>query len=192
MSLLARLQDYLAQGGLVMLPLIGVTFALWYALGYRVLRLRRGKRQTVAARIARLRERPQPRGAQDRAVVQALELARQGRRGLGLRLEAWLAAARDDLGRGATLARTIVVIAPLLGLLGTVNGMIELFDSLGSGTVYSQGGGIAQGIAEALFTTQLGLAVAIPGFFVSRMLERREEHLVTELEQAKGLLGGAA
>ena len=56
MSLLARLQDYLAQGGLVMLPLIGVTFALWYALGYRVLRLRRGKRQTVAARIASVLE----------------------------------------------------------------------------------------------------------------------------------------
>ena len=99
---------------------------------------------------------------------------------------------RGELSRGATLARTIVVIAPLLGLLGTVNGMIELFDSLGSGTVYSQGGGIAQGIAEALFTTQLGLAVAIPGFFVSRMLERREEQLLSELEQAKGLLGGSA
>ena len=68
---------------------------------------------------------------------------------------------------------------------------IEITD-LGSGTVYSQGGGIAQGIAEALFTTQLGLAVAIPGFFVSRMLERREEQLLSELEQTQGLLGGAA
>lgn len=192
MSLFARLSDYLAQGGWVMVPLIGVTFALWYALGYRLLHLRRGKRQTAHDRLARLRERSSARGFLDAAISDALDLARVGGPGLALRLEAWLAGAREELSRGATLARTIVVIAPLLGLLGTVNGMIELFDSLGSGTVYSQGGGIAQGIAQALFTTQLGLAVAIPGFFVSRMLERREEQLLSELEQAKGLLDGAS
>ena len=75
-------------------------------------------------------------------------------------------------GRGAALGRTIVAVAPLLGLLGTVSGMIEMFESLGTGTFTSQEGGIAGGIAKALFTTQLGLGVAIPGFVATRLLDR--------------------
>lgn len=84
--------------------------------------------------------------------------------------------------RGASLGRTIVAVAPLLGLLGTVSGMIEMFNSLGTSTFASQDGGIAGGIAEALFTTQLGLGVAIPGYFATRLLDRRATKLVARLQ----------
>lgn len=91
-------------------------------------------------------------------------------------------ALRDRFQRGAALGRTIVAVAPLLGLLGTVSGMIEMFDSLGSSTFTSQDGGIAGGIAEALFTTQLGLGVAIPGYFATRLLDRRATKLMAQLQ----------
>ena len=79
------------------------------------------------------------------------------------------------------------MVAPLLGLLGTVTGMIETFDSLGTMTLYSQSGGIAGGISQALISTQMGLAVAIPGLVVGRILDRRQRQIEQELEQIKDL-----
>lgn len=84
--------------------------------------------------------------------------------------------------------RTIVIVAPLLGLLGTVNGMIEMFQSLGTQTFYSQSGGVAQGISQALFTTQFGLVIAIPGLIVGGLIDRRERQIREDIYQLKELL----
>jgi len=83
---------------------------------------------------------------------------------------------------------TIVSVAPLIGLLGTVIGMIETFDSLGDMSLYSQSGGIAGGISQALFTTQMGLAVAIPGLIVNGILNRKQKDIELELAQMKDIL----
>ena len=64
------------------------------------------------------------------------------------------------------------MVAPLAGLLGTVAGMIETFDSLGSMSLFSQSGGVAGGISQALISTQMGLAVAIPGLLAGRILRK--------------------
>ena len=86
------------------------------------------------------------------------------------------------------LITTIVMVAPLLGLLGTVIGMIETFDSLGDMSLYSQSGGIAGGISQALFTTQMGLAVSIPGLVVNGMLHKKQKDIEMELAQIKDIL----
>jgi biopolymer transport protein ExbB/TolQ len=86
-----------------------------------------------------------------------------------------------DLGRGRVLVTSIAVTAPLLGLLGTVSGMIDTFDALGSDMMSAQTGGIAAGIAEALLATEMGLCVAIPGMLLGRLLDRREAQLRQEL-----------
>ncbi len=83
------------------------------------------------------------------------------------------------LNRHASIIDTLVAAAPLLGLLGTVSGMIATFDGLTSMTLFSESGGIAGGISEALTTTQAGLLVAIPAFFANRVIGRK----VTKLEQ---------
>lgn len=168
MSALDALLRLLREGGLVMLPLVGVTFVLWYAVGYRAHLLR--QHVLASARVV----------AQRVAARRAPALRR--------RLDDALAPLEDGLSRNASLARAVVLVAPLLGLLGTVSGMIELFDSLGTGTFQAQEGGIAGGIAQALLTTELGLAIAIPGFFASRVLERREANLRGQLEQLKSAL----
>jgi biopolymer transport protein ExbB len=79
------------------------------------------------------------------------------------------------LRAGAAVIVGIVATAPLLGLLGTVGGMIETFDSLGSMALFSKSGGIAGGVSEALFSTQMGLVVAIPGAIAGRLLERKSQ-----------------
>ena len=94
----------------------------------------------------------------------------------------------DDINRHGVLVRSIVMVSPLLGLLGTVGGMIETFDSLGDMSLFSQSGGIAGGISQALFTTQMGLAVALPGLLIGRMLERRQMVIENELARIKDIL----
>jgi biopolymer transport protein ExbB/TolQ len=70
--------------------------------------------------------------------------------------------------------RACIVVAPLLGLLGTVTGMIETFESIlvgGSMTAMSEG------IRKALLTTQYGLAIAAPGLLAEQVLLRQQERL---------------
>ena len=77
---------------------------------------------------------------------------------------------------------SIAAIAPLLGLLGTVIGMIDVFTVLmleGSGNVAV----LAGGISKALITTAAGLSVAIPAVFFHRYLSRRVDDLVVMMEQ---------
>ena len=95
---------------------------------------------------------------------------------------------RRALQTGRVVVLSIVMVAPLLGLLGTVTGMIETFASLGEMKLFTQGGGVAGGIGEALLTTQMGLAVSIPGVIVGRLLDRRQAQLEDELAQLAELV----
>ena len=94
------------------------------------------------------------------------------------------AAARviHDLERYLTALGTIAAVAPLLGLLGTVLGMIDIFSAfMGSGMANAPQ--LAGGIAKALITTAAGLFVAIPAVFFHRYLMRRVDELVVGMEQ---------
>ena len=77
---------------------------------------------------------------------------------------------------------TIAQITPLLGLLGTVIGMIRVFTVI---TVQGTGdsGALAHGISEALITTATGLIIAIPTLIFHRHFERRVDELVAEMER---------
>ncbi|MET1255465.1 MotA/TolQ/ExbB proton channel family protein [Aliikangiella maris] len=77
---------------------------------------------------------------------------------------------------------TIAQITPLLGLLGTVIGMIRVFTVI---TIQGTGdaNALAAGISEALVTTATGLTIAIPALIFHRHFERRVDELVTEMEQ---------
>lgn len=87
-----------------------------------------------------------------------------------------------DLERYLTTLGTIATIAPLLGLLGTVLGMIEVFTKL----VASGGAdlnGLSGGISKALLTTAAGLFVAIPAVTFYRYFRARVDELVVFMEQ---------
>lgn len=92
-----------------------------------------------------------------------------GRRG-AVELERFLAA----LG-------TIAMISPLLGLLGTVWGLIVVFDQIMT-TGLGQPSDLAGGIAQALITTAAGLAVAIPAVIFHRFFQRKVAVLVSQME----------
>lgn len=77
---------------------------------------------------------------------------------------------------------TIAAITPLLGLLGTVLGMIEVFDTITGQTVVNTKA-LSGGIAKALITTASGLIVAIPSLFFYRYFKHKVEALTIALEQ---------
>ena len=76
--------------------------------------------------------------------------------------------------RRVGLIRACIVIAPLLGLLGTVTGMIETFETILRGGYITE---MSDGIRKALLTTQYGLAIAAPGLLAERVVLRRLERL---------------
>lgn len=189
-SLLLEARYYIETGGMIMPLLAGLAVLLWFALGYRMAALRRGSRSSVRALLdkARQGELEESRGLVEDAVLRGLELQKAGKPHLRRFLDDAFGDYDQELKRYRITIRTVVSVAPVLGLLGTVTGMIETFNSLGDMTLFSQTGGIAGGISQALFTTQLGLAVAIPGLLVKGMLDRRQKSIEMELAQLKDLL----
>jgi biopolymer transport protein ExbB len=87
-----------------------------------------------------------------------------------------------ELERYLNTLGTVAAITPLLGLLGTVVGMIRVFTAIKlEGTGNSAV--LAGGISEALITTAAGLTVAIPSLFFYRFFQRRVDELVVHMEQ---------
>ncbi len=185
-----QLTEYIDQGGFVMWPLLISAALLWFGIGYRVVFVRRGTRRGVRELVTRATKTYSgpTRGYLDEAVRRAIYVVRNHEGDIPRFLDDELFPLEADLGRYRTLVRTVVIISPLLGLLGTVNGMIEMFSSLGTQTFYSQSGGVAQGISQALFTTQLGLVIAIPGMLVGGLIDRKERRIRDDLHQLKELL----
>lgn len=183
---------YMQSGGFVMWPLAVMVLVLWYALGYRFHSLKRGSGANVRNLVRKYKEgiRTERKGIIDGAVVEALKIAKfcvgdkNGRRYLDDLFYGYT----QELKKYKTTIKTIVIVAPLVGLLGTVAGMIETFDSLASAELFSQSGGIAGGISQALFTTQLGLVVAVPGLIVGRILDKKARNMEFDLEQIKDIL----
>ncbi len=158
--------DYLRQGGWIMGPLVAVSVAMWILIVDRLGEFRQlsggGLRRLLEADFLR---KHSGHAGLDREIL--LEVA--------LRL-------RRRLDRRLSLIAILAAIAPLLGLLGTVLGMIETFNVIamfGTGNARAMAGGIS----VALITTQTGLLVAIPGLLMSNRLGRISTNLKIALDE---------
>ncbi len=181
--------NFMNTGGVVMWVLFGLNLLLWYGLGYRYLVLKRGTLGNVRRQIdkhLKRGEKQSMRGLLDYAIADALNATREAS-ALGLKVKYHIYDALFPyitiIGKYSTLVKTIVILAPLVGLLGTVMGMIETFDALTTGSMFSQGASISGGISKALFTTELGLVVAVPGLILGKILDKKEERFALEFEQ---------
>jgi biopolymer transport protein ExbB len=104
---------------------------------------------------------------------------------------AFARAANQELQRfaqGIPTLDTCVTAAPLLGLLGTVTGMMNTFGALSGGDIASAAGQITGGVAEALIATACGLAIAITGLLPYNYLNSRLEEARHEVEDASNSL----
>ena len=91
------------------------------------------------------------------------------------------------LERGLTILETIAVISPLLGLLGTVLGMINVFTVLNEQGI-GQASALSGGISEALVTTVTGLFIGIPVLIFYNFFTKRAENFVLDIEKYSNFL----
>ena len=185
--------EALGEGGVLMIPLAACSvLALWVMID-RAWHLRR--REVVVPEIVAVIDSlagpsdiPLARSICERhpgsfsAIVQvALESRFRPRAEMRERIEDQGRQEVARLERGLGLLETIAAIAPLLGLLGTVLGMIDVFE-----VVSRQGAGRAQGlsggISQALITTAAGLTIGIPSLVAYNYLAGKAEGLVLDLE----------
>ena len=186
--------DFMNAGGAVMWVLFVLNLLLWYGLGYRYRVLQRGTRGNVRRLIEKHEKRGEDKvmkGLLDYAIVDALSSAKEAK-SIGKKCRHYINDALFpyliSIGRYSTLVKTVVVLAPLVGLLGTVMGMIETFDALQSSSMFGQGTSISGGISKALFTTELGLVVAVPGLILGKILDKKEEQFAFEFEQITDII----
>jgi len=185
---------FMNAGGLVMWVLFGLNLLLWYGLGYRYLVLKRGTEGNVRRLIEKHHKRGDEKvfvGLLDYAIRDAIETEKNVR-GIANNTRHHVHNALSEymniISKYSILVKTIVMLAPLVGLLGTVMGMIETFDALQSSSMFSQGNSISGGISKALFTTELGLVVAVPGLIFGRILDKKEDRFALELEQITDII----
>ncbi|SFR48399.1 biopolymer transport protein ExbB [Marinobacter daqiaonensis] len=117
-----------------------------------------------------------------RVLASGLMNAKHGREVMKESIEHEASQVIHELERFLNPLGTIATITPLLGLLGTVVGMIKVFAEMeftGAGNAQALSGGIA----EALMTTAAGLSVAIPALIAHRYFIRRVDALVVDMEQ---------
>ncbi|MBL0010038.1 MAG: MotA/TolQ/ExbB proton channel family protein [Nitrosomonas sp.] len=184
------IKELFVAGGVVMPPLVLCTLLLWYGVGYRFWVMKDTKVIGVRDLLKHYQEHSDKatKNIAARAIQQGIALKKQGVRNLRRHLDAAFYDYEREIEKFSVLVRVVILISPLLGLLGTVIGMIETFDSLATMTLHSQSGGIAGGISQALFTTQMGLTVAIPGLLAHSMLNRKQHQIEQDLSQIKDLL----
>lgn len=182
------LADYVSRGGLIMLPLVLVSLVMWGAILYCLLRTQEYYARNIPVQQAgewlRCGQIPATHGYNG-ITTHLVRMFMQQRTGNPIFdryvLDEVVRVVSRDLERGLTLIGVLAAIAPLLGLLGTVLGMIGTFDTIalfGTGNARAMAGGISQ----ALITTQTGLLIAIPGLYMRNFLCRRAANLHQRLE----------
>lgn len=187
-------RQYFEAGGVVMYPLAAIAIlALLMVI----------ERSVVYGRVVSGHDRTRPEiartlkdndiaGAATAAEKAPGTMARLWQRGIELiqrrggdveeEMQEAIIAELPGLEKHLSSLAVFAAIAPLLGLLGTVGGMIKTFEII---TQYGTGNArlLADGISEALVTTQVGLAIAIPVLVAHAALSRQAKKIVAQMEQ---------
>lgn len=183
---------YWTSGGVLLLVIAAVCFAMWFVLLQLDARYRKALRlpQTIEHEVLQSVSRTQ-------SCTGLVELARKipapfsnilhylaecEAKGMNL-LEAFREARDEELEpfeRDMMVLQALISAAPLLGLLGTVLGMVGTFQAI-SLQMRETTGLMSSGISQALITTQFGLLVAIPGLLAVSALRRKHKQLMVRL-----------
>ena len=186
---LELMTDLIRAGGVVMVPLIILSLVMWLLIIERAFFFRRLYKKNMNSKtaLALVRENTLPdpktyRGAVSLLVTEFIQ-NRSGSARLDRHLlDAAVIRINRRMTRSLAIIGALAAMAPLMGLLGTVTGMITTFDVLaifGTGNAKAMAGGIS----ESLITTQTGLIVAIPGLYMKGFLDRRAEHLSQRIQR---------
>lgn len=186
--------SYLMKGGPIMIPLILIGLAALMMIGERIFFLRKNRIEegSLIDRLSGyLKDKRYPEakklleqtpGVLARVLGHGLSRLDRGRETVQEAIEEAILSELPPLKRFLSAIGVMGSISPLLGLLGTVSGMISTFNVItrfGSGDPKLLSGGIS----EALITTEVGLAIAIPVLLLHNHLSNRVEEITSKLEE---------
>ncbi len=175
------------EGGWLMIPLAGLAFFIYFEAMALVLRLNRSQVHKIRAKewLGWLSNPDQGSGH----IGEVIRFVTAG--GMNddamTRLEAVRSRLIPAVNQKLTVLSVLVTLAPLMGLLGTVIGMLATFRGLARGTGGQAAEMVAEGIRIALITTQTGLMIAIPGYlFIALAVRKRNQYnaFLAQLESA--------
>lgn len=165
-DLLETIRDFLDQGGQVISVIAWVIFVMWTLIVERVLYLRTTHPHRVAEALGALASRPD-------AGSWSFEAIRQGT----------ISRLDQRLRTRIPVIQTLAAICPLLGLLGTVTGMIVIFDVMAA-MGNSSPRAVAGGVAQATLTTMAGMVGALSGVFPAAFLARAASKGITDIQHS--------
>ena len=153
-QVIEAIRDFMELGGDVLVLIAILLLIMWALIVERIIFLRTQHKRNVADAISAWEARPERHSWQ----------AHQIREGM-------ISQVKMDVNRNVGLIETCVALCPLLGLLGTVTGMIEVFDVMAvSGTGNARS--MASGVSKATIPTMAGMVAALSGLFFSTWLKR--------------------
>ncbi len=193
--------ELVKAGGWLMLPLVVCSIFTIAITLERFIRLKRSQvipvelilrhPQDIAPVIDRLSHAPNLQASTLGQILLAGYVSRQESEQFArAQMEAKASQEIGYLEKNINFLGTLSAVAPLLGLLGTVLGIIESFLVIDLGTT-SNPGLMIPGISKALITTAAGMLIAIPALFAYRFFQRLVQEYVAELEQQSTLFHAA-
>ncbi len=191
-----NLLDIFEEGGLLMLPLVACSFILLVFVFERLISLRRGRvipRPFVKRFLHQLREGDLDQEAalaiceENRspvAYVFAAAVRKWGRPAVEVEQALLDAGERavNGLRKYLRVFNGVATVSPLLGLLGTVVGMISAFNTIATSSAMGRPELLASGISQALLTTAAGLTIAIPALICYLFFVSRVDQLIIEID----------
>ena len=189
--------EHIQEGGPIVWPIILIAIAALGIVVYKVAFLRKvhGQTDKIMDRVNELAADGDWAGCENivrkhrgnkmpviQVISDGLEARNEDRETLESVLQESILREMPRVERGLSVLAVFGAVAPLLGLLGTVTGMIDTFRVI---TLFGTGDPklMSGGISEALVTTELGLAVAIPIMLLNTYLSRRSETIIGEMEE---------
>ncbi|MFQ5347037.1 MAG: MotA/TolQ/ExbB proton channel family protein [Rhodothalassiaceae bacterium] len=163
---ITAIQIFMEKGGIVLYGVFAVTFFMWVLIIERIWYFSGNARKDLRMAIATWESREERRSWYAHKVRAAL-----------------LSQVRANFNANIDLIKTLVATCPLVGLLGTVTGMVSVFDVmavLGSGNARA----MADGVSKATLPTMAGMVAALSGVFMSTWLERKAKRETERLEDS--------
>lgn len=168
MSLFDSLHQFLNTGGDVLWVILGVSICLWSLIVERFIYFKQTYPVQRAYWLSTWEEQP------NKSSQQALFIR-----------DSIISEAKISMKKTVPIIKMLVALCPLLGLLGTVTGMIHVFDVMAvTGTGNARA--MASGVSQATIPTMAGMVIAIAGLYFSKLIEQRvsdETHHLTDLLQ---------
>ena len=160
------IRAFMERGGDVLYLILVVTFIMWVLIIERLwfysLEYKKHRNQVVGAWEARAERKSW--------YAHKIRLA-------------MISEINHNLFQGVNLIKTLVALCPLVGLLGTVTGMIDVFDVMGT-QGSSNARAMAAGVSKATIPTMAGMVAALSGVFLSTYIERRAKREAERLEDS--------